>query len=162
MVLPLVAIRGVAASAWDAPGDFVFLAILLGGVGIAYEIAARVSERGAYAAACALALAAGPLQAWVNLAVGVIGSEDNPANLIYAAVIAVAVAAALLARFRPAGMAGAMVAAAVAQAAAFVVALGAGLGFTGPITLFFVALWLASAWLFRKAAQARGGRAPAH
>lgn len=161
MVLPLVAIRGVAASAWDAPGDFVFLAILLGGVGIAYEIAARVSERGAYAAACALALAAGLLQAWVNLAVGVIGSEDNPANLIYAAVIAVAVAAALLARFRPAGMAGAMVAAAVAQAA-FVVAFGAGLGFTGPITVFFVALWLASAWLFRKAAQARGGRAPAH
>ena len=91
-----------------------------------------------------------------------IGSEDNPANLIYAAVIAVAVAAALLARFRPAGMAGAMVAAAVAQAAAFAVALGAELGFTGPITVFFVALWLASAWLFRKAAQARGGRAPAH
>ena len=34
----------------------------------------------------------------------------------------------------------------------FVVALGAGFGFTGPITIFFVSLWLISAGLFRRAA----------
>ena len=66
---------------------------------------------------------------------------------------------ALLARFRPAGMALAMVAAAVAQILAFAFALAAGLGFTGPITVFFAALWLISASLFRKAAREASARA---
>jgi hypothetical protein len=50
-------------------------------------------------------------------------------------------------------MARAMVATALAQALVFAAALIAGLGFTGPITVFFAALWLTSAWLFRKAAR---------
>lgn len=62
----------------------------------------------------------------------------------------------MLARFCPMGMSRAMVAAAVAQALAFAVALVAGLGFTGPITIFFAAFWLTSAWLFRKAAREQG------
>jgi hypothetical protein len=52
-------------------------------------------------------------------------------------------------------MALAMVAAAGAQAAAFVAAIVSGAGFTGPITIFFVTLWLLSAWLFREAARQR-------
>ena len=48
-----------------------------------------------------------------------------------------------------------MAATSVAQALAFVIALIAGLGFTGPITVFFAALWLIAAWLFRKAAPDR-------
>ena len=152
MLLPLVALRGIDAAAWDPPGDFVFLAILLAGVGIAYELATRVPGRNAYPAAIGIALAAGLLSIWINLAVGIIGSENNPANWIYAGVLAVAFAGAALARFRPPGMAGAMLATAIAQALAFAVALAAGLGFTGPISVFFAALWLISAWLFRKAA----------
>lgn len=50
-------------------------------------------------------------------------------------------------------MAGALLATAMAQGLVAVIALIAGLGFTGPITGFFAALWLASAWLFRKAAR---------
>ena len=157
MVLPLIALRGLDPRAWDAPGDFVFLAILLAGVAVAFEVAARVPDRRAYRAAAAVAAAAGFLQIWVNLAVGIIGSEDNPANWIYAAVIAVAAAGAVLARFQAWGMAAAMAATAVAQGLAFVVALAAGLGFTGPITVFFVSLWLISAWLFRKSARGQAG-----
>ena len=152
MVLPIVAIRGFDAQAWDRPGDFVFLAILLALLGLAYELAARVSDRSAYRVAVGVALAAGLLQAWINLAVGTIGSEDNPANLVYAAVLAFAAAGSAMARFRPMGMARAMAAAGVAQALAFAVALAAGLGFTGPITIFFVGLWAISAWLFQRAA----------
>jgi len=153
MLLPLVALRGLDEAAWDAPGDFVFLFILLAGIGLAWELASRLSARRAFAAGIALAVATALLQAWINLAVGIIGSEDNPANWIYAAVIAVAAAGALVARLRPRAMARAMTAAAIAQALAFAVALAAGLGFTGPITVFFVALWLISAALFRKAAR---------
>ncbi|HEV2078673.1 MAG TPA: hypothetical protein VGR19_02085 [Allosphingosinicella sp.] len=154
MVLPLTAVRGLDPGAWDPPGDFMFLAILLAGVGAAYEVAVRVPHRRAYRAAAAVAIAAGLIQIWVNLAVGIIGSEHNPANWIYAAVVAVAAIGAVAARFRATGMAAAMTAAALAQILAFFVALAAGLGFTGPITVFFAGLWLISAWLFRKAARA--------
>ena len=49
-------------------------------------------------------------------------------------------------------MASVMIATAVVQVLAFVVALIAWEAFTGPLTLFFSALWLLSAWLFRHAA----------
>jgi hypothetical protein len=150
MLLPVLAMRVTDEVARD-PGDFMFLGILLVGVGVAYELAARVTDRSAYRAAVGIALAAGFLHIWINLAVGFIGSEDNNANWIYGGVLAVAVAGAVVARFRALGMARAMVATAIAQALAFVLALVAGLGFTGPITMFFAALWLISAWLFRKA-----------
>ena len=153
MLLPVLAIRGVDPAAWDRPGDFVFLAILLAGVAIALEGASRVPRRRAYAAGAAVAVAAALLQSWVNLAVGIVGSEDNPANLVFFLVPAVAGLGAALARFRAGGMAHAMAAAAAAQIFAFLVALAAGIGFTGPITVFFTALWLISAWLFRSAAR---------
>ena len=157
MLLPVVAIRGFDPAAWDPPGDMMFLAILLAGVAIAFELAARVSPLRAYRVAAALALAAALLHSWINFAVGIIGNEDNPANLIYGAVLAVALGGALLARFEARGMARAMLGAAVAQLLVFAAALAAGLGFTGPITVFFTSLWLASAWLFRKAARASAG-----
>ena len=161
MLLPVLAMRVTDEVAGD-PGDFMFLGILLVGVGVAYELAARVTDRSAYRAAVSIALAAALLHTWINLAVGIIGSEDNPANRIYGGVLAVALVGAFLARFRPDGMARAMVATAIAQALVFVIALVAGLGFTGPITVFFAALWLTSAWLFRKAAreQTPAGAAP--
>jgi hypothetical protein len=152
MLFPVLALH-MAQDAPSDPGNYVFLLILLAGIAIAVEVAARVSRARAYAAAAGIAIAAASLQAWINLAVGTIGSEDNPANWIYAGVIGVAAGGAAIARLRPAGMAWAMGAAAAAQLLAFAVALAAGLGFTGPITIFFIALWLVSAALFRKAAR---------
>jgi hypothetical protein len=151
MVLPVIALRAMEEQPSD-PGDYAFLLILLAGAGAAWELAARTADRNAYRAACIVALAAALSSAWINLAVGIIGSEDNPANWIYAGVLAVAAAGAAAARLRPRGMAAAMTAAAAAQLLVFAGALAAQLGFTGPITIFFCALWLISAWLFRRAA----------
>ena len=151
MLVPVLAIR-LADPVPSDPGDFIFLGILLAGVGVAFELGVRATDRIAYRMAAGIALAAALLSMWINLAVGIIGSEDNPANWIYAGVLAVAAAGAVVTRFRPRGMALAMATTAAAQVIAFVVALAAGLGFTGPITVFFTALWLISAWLFRKAA----------
>ena len=155
MLLPILAMRGVDPAAWDPPGDFIFLGILFAGTAGAFELGTRVPPRLAFRVAVALGLAAILLHTWVNLAVGIIGTEENPANLIYVAVIAVAVIGALLARFRARAMAKAMQAAAIAQALVFAIAWATGLGFTGPITIFFIALWLASAALFHKAATHR-------
>lgn len=154
ILLPLLAVRGLEAQAWDAPGDFLLLGILLVATGMVTELAIRVPHRHAFRAGTMLAVLAAGLLAWINLAVGVIGSEDDHANLVYAGVVAVAGTGAVLARFEARGMAQAMTATAAAQLAAFVTLFVAGWGFTGPLTTFFVATWLSSAWAFRRAASA--------
>jgi hypothetical protein len=140
------------------PEDFGFATALVVGTGLTYEFAVRMTRDWAYRAGVAVALGAAFILLWGNAAVGFIGSEDNPANLMYFGVLAVAVLGTLLARFRARGMALALVATAVAQVTVAIVALVAGYGFTGPLTVFFTGLWLASAWLFRKAADREGVR----
>ncbi|HEV7371235.1 hypothetical protein [Arenibaculum sp.] len=154
LLLPLLAMQVTGEMNWDL-ADFVVFGAMLGGAGGAFELAARTTRDTAYRAAVGIALAAAFFLVWINLAVGIIGSEDNPANLMYFAVLAVGIAGAAVARFRPHGMARALVAMALAQTLAAVVALIAGWGHTFVVTGVFVALWLASAWLFRKAARAR-------
>jgi hypothetical protein len=143
--------------------------MLFGACG-AYELAARLTRNIAYRAAVGVALVAVFVLIWINLAVGIIGSEDNPANLMYGGVLAVGILGAFLVRFQPDGMARALEATALAQALVGVIALIAGLGSTGAnwpaalvfLTGFFAALWLMSAWLFRKVAreQTSAGAAP--
>lgn len=114
----------------------------------------------AYRAAIGVALAAAFILVWLSLGVGVIGKDGDPANLMYFGVLAVGIIGALIARFQPHGMARALFATALAQALVAVIALIAGLGYpwSGPLEIlgltgFFVALWLISAWLFRKVAR---------
>ena len=93
-----------------------------------------------------------------NGALGLIGSENSDANRLYLGVFAIVFLGALLVRFRPRGMAWVLVAAAVAQALVPVAAFLGGM-VSGPVsvfdvvwlTVFFAALWLASAWLFQRA-----------
>jgi hypothetical protein len=141
--------------------DYVFAATMFGLVGGGLELAVRASGNRAYRAAAAVALGTSFLLVWINLAVGIIGNDDNPANLMFFAVIAVAFIGAIVARFDAAGMARAMMIAAAIQALIGAGVMIKGLGFMeppGPLGLFvliecFAGLWLLSAWLFRKAAQ---------
>ena len=156
LLLPLVAMQVTDEVDWDLT-DFAFAGALLGGVGVTFELAVRMTQRRAYRAAVAVALAAAFILIWMNAAVGIIGSEDNPANLMYAGVLAVAIIGAIIARFRPYGMARALVATALAQMSVAMIALVTGLGSTasGPLEILalngvFAALWLISAWLFAK------------
>jgi hypothetical protein len=120
-----------------------------------YELAARMTDNNTYRAAVGVALATAFALVWLNLAVGLIGSEENPANLMYGGVLAVGLLGALLARFQPHGMARALVGTALAQALVAVIALIVGWGYTNTLVLtgIFIALWLTSAQLFRKAAR---------
>jgi hypothetical protein len=151
LLLPLLAMQFTEEVAWDLADFAIFGAMLVGACGT-YELAARVTGNNAYRAAVGVALAAAFILVWMNLAVGIIGNEDNPANLMYGGVLAVGIIGAIIARFQPHGMARALVATALAQALVAVIALIAGLGYTLILTAFFVALWLTSARLFRKAA----------
>jgi hypothetical protein len=127
---------------WDLV-DFVVAGALVVGVGVTYELAARMTGNSAYRAAVGVALAAAFILVWGNLAVGIIGSEDNPANLMYGGVLAVGIIGALIARFQPDGMARALFATALAQMVVAVITLIAGWGSTGDIVMltgFFAAL----------------------
>ena len=80
---------------------------------------------------------------------------------MYGGVLGVAIAGGISVGFQPHAMAQALVATALAQVLVGVIALIAGLGSTGAnwpqvivvLTTFFAGLWLASAWLFRRAAR---------
>ena len=54
------------------------------------------------------------LLTWMNLAVGIIGNEENPANLMFFAIPVVGMVGALTVRFESRGMAHALVATAIA------------------------------------------------
>ncbi|HYG30674.1 MAG TPA: hypothetical protein VD887_10725 [Allosphingosinicella sp.] len=151
LVLPLVAMQFTDEVNWS-PLDFVFAGLLFGSVGLAFEMTVRKTGNFAYRGGVAVTLAAAFLTVWVNGAVGMIGSEDNPYNLLFLAVVMLALFGAIIARFRPAGMALASLLAAVAQA-------GLGLGGLpadprgGVFSTGFALLWLLAAALFRNAAR---------
>jgi peptidoglycan/LPS O-acetylase OafA/YrhL len=105
---------------------------------------------------------------WTNLAVGLIGSGDNPANWMYFGVLVVGIIGALVARFRPRGMARALFVTALAQVLVAAITLVAGLGYplSGPLEIlvmngFFVVLFAGSALLFRRAGLGRSERSEA-
>lgn len=150
-LLPLVAMQFTREVNWDLP-DFIVFGVMLTAACGTYELAARMTGNGAYRAAVGIGVTTGFILVWINLAVGIIGDEDNVLNLLYGGVLVVGMAGALLARFRPQGMARALGATAIAQGLVAVTAQVAG-HFTWVLTAVFVALWLTSAHLFGKAAR---------
>jgi hypothetical protein len=151
LAVPAVAMQLGADVGWS-PLDFATMGAMLFVACGLYELGARISENNWYRLAVGVAVLGGFLLVWINLAVGIIGSERNPANLMFAGVLVVGALGAFLARLRPRGMAGTMMAMSVAQAAVGMVALSLSSleGFV--LSGFFAAVWLASAGLFRKAA----------
>src|SRR5215208_2330558 len=100
---------------WTA-ADFAVMGVLLfGSVGI-YEFAARASGHIAYRAGVAIAVVAAFLLIWINLAVGIIGDEGNPLNLLYAGVLGTALIGSIVARFEPGGLTRAFAVTAALQA----------------------------------------------
>ena len=160
LLLALVAKQFIGEVSWA--DNIAQIGGLLIGVGITIELVSRKTGEAAYRAAIGLALGSGLSLVWVNGAVGIIGSEDNEANLMYGGVLVVGAIGAVIARFKPEGMARALFATALAQTLVAVIALVGRLGapYSGPLEIvtingFFVALFVGSAVLFSKAARGR-------
>lgn len=154
----------LAAMQLDAPGvvwtlsDFIFAIVLIGGVGLLFELGVWASRSWAFRGGVALGLAAGFLTIWINLAVGIVGNEDNPINLVFMVVVALAIAGSVVAWGQARLMARAMAVPAAIQAAIGIIVFASNAnaeppGRIGLLILIegFAALWLASALLFRKA-----------
>ena len=159
LLLPLVAMRFGDEVNWTE-SDFIFAGIMIGGTGALFELTVRMSRNYAYRAGVGFALAATFLTVWATGAVGMIGDEDNPYNLLFLAVIGLALAGSIVAFFKAQGMAITMATAAAAQVIISCVGMSTDLR-GGIFSAGFGGIWLLSAALFWKAArdQAAAGAA---
>jgi len=158
LLAPLIAMRFTSEVNWTA-SDFIFAGVLFAIIGGAFELAVWASRNRAYRAGAALALLGTFLTIWANLAVGIVGSEDNPATQLFFVALLVGIVIACVGRFRAKAMSVATIVTAASLGVAFVIAVmqptdepfvphfreafGTGI---------FAALFLASSALFRKAA----------
>jgi len=157
-LLPLVAMQFTAEV--NLAETIAYGVILLAAAGT-YELALALRTRNiTYRIAFGVALAAAFLLGWMNGAVGIIGNEGQPANLMFSGVLAVGLVGALVTRFRPRGLSYVLIVVALAQALVPVIALiiwpqvswgGAGMLGVFALNAFFVMLFVASAFLFRLA-----------
>lgn len=159
LMIPLIAMQFTDEVNWGL-ADFVVMGGLLLCVGLAFELVARQSASMLYRIACGVGIVTVFLLFWVNGAVGIIGNEGQPANLLYGAVIAVGLVGAVMSRFRPSGMAYTLFAAALTQTMIPVLALilwphlswgSAGMFRVFCFNGFFVLLFVVSGFLFHRA-----------
>jgi hypothetical protein len=158
--LPFLAMQFADSGVNWSIGDFIFAGIAFATIGGLFEFAVRASSSGTYRLAFALGLLGFFATVWVNLAVGIVGSEENDWNMLFFAALVVGICGAVVARLRAGGMARAMLGTAAALVVAFIVAeLGPRDEPTvRPIveavgTSVFVMFLVASGLLFRKAAR---------
>jgi hypothetical protein len=149
LLIPLIAMQFTDEVNWTL-FDFIVMGILLTVTGLSFEMFARKAGNWMYKAAAGLAVLTAFLLIWINLAVGIIRSENNSANLMFAGVLAAGFIGSIIARFRPRGMAYAMIAAAIVQMIVAVIVEIFFIDTVFPISVFFTLLWLASAYMFRK------------
>lgn len=159
LLLPFVAMRFTSEVNWSS-GDFILMGAVLGLACALVETVVRLSGSWAYRLAACAAIGSAFLIIWANLAVGIVGSENNPANRSFFAALGVGIVGALLARFRAKGMALAMAATAGAIGIAFILAVSSATDEPNVshwreliATLVITSPFLLSAWLFRRAAQ---------
>jgi hypothetical protein len=124
LALPFVAMQFTADVSWTA-SDFIAFGIMLLMVGVPLEMVARASSNWSYRGAAALALFAMFVTIWANLAVGIVGSQDNPANQLFLVALLIGLSGAAIARFRAGGMALAMLATALSLGVVFAIASSA-------------------------------------
>ena len=164
LTIPFIATRLSDEVNWEL-GDFLIMGGILSVMALAFELIAQRKQKTMYKLAFAVGLLGAFLLFWVNAAVGIIGNEGQPANLLYAAVLAVGLIGSLLARFNAKGMSITLFMAAITQMLVPVIAY---LIWPPPetswspsvfgvflMTTFFAIIFLISGLLFRKAARTK-------
>lgn len=164
LMIPLAATQFGSEVVWDVT-DFIVAAVLLFGTGFSYKMVTMQSKHIVYRVAVAIALVAGLVLIWSNLAVGIIGSENNAANLMYFGVVFILITGSFLVRFKSKGMAAVLFLTAAAQAITIFVALTGGMQYYPHSSVyeiilvngFFIMWFLISGGLFWLIAGDRSG-----
>lgn len=158
LLIPFIAMRFTTEVDWSA-SDFIIMGGLLFGFGSAFVLISRISRKPAYRWATAVAVGTGFFLIWSNLAVGLIGSENNLINAWYFLIPVYGLVGGIVARFQAAKMAWVLLGAAGVQIVITLGALATGaqhLPYSSVteiigVNAFFTAFWLASAALYRQA-----------
>jgi len=154
LLIPAVMMRVSNEWHWGI-GSFVVAGIMIGGVGLLYELAEKASGSRAYRVGVAIVLVTSFLTVWTTIV------RDDGNGMGFLLLVVTAAVGAFAAWFRPAGMARAMLGVAMMQALVGVAVA------TAPVTAsvpdgsfkalvfsgFFVVLWLIAALCFRAAAK---------
>lgn len=138
--------------AWSL-GDFALFGAMLLAVCGSYELAMILSDQRAYRLGFGLTLLGMFLLVFANLAVGIIGSEDNRANLAFFGIPLVGIVGALIARLSARGLATTLYVMAGLQVAAALLFPAQDRVFMLLVTGIFTTLWLAAAQAFNVAAR---------
>lgn len=158
LMIPLVAMQFSYEVVWTL-SDFIFAGVLIFGTGFTYKLITGRSESTAFRIAFGFALLTGFFLIWSNLAVGLIGSEDNEFNLLYFLVIGIGVSGAFIARFKAIGLMYTLFTMSAAQAVIAIAALLTGMSNVPHSSVyeilavngFFIMLFVVAAMLFRYA-----------
>ena len=151
-LIPLAGRLATSEVGWTL-SDFAVWAAMLSFAGLLGEGMLRTFRPGAVLTGGMLAVGAGFLLVWINLAVGFLGNEHNPLNQTYFAMLTAVLIIAAVSRFRLRVMAWLMVGCAVVQATIPVIGRQAW-GFEWVATGIFCAIWLVAAALFARATRA--------
>lgn len=151
MAAPVVATRLTDEMQWDS-ADFIVVGLLLALACGAWELAMRRTKSWAYAAGAIVAAGTAFLLFIVNGAVGFIGNEDNPVNLLFFGVITLALGGPVMVRFEAQGMVRVLAVTAAAQVLVGALAVILHPDWRGFLlgTAMFTPLWLLSARLFSR------------
>ncbi len=154
LAIPLIAMQYTTEVQWDPP-DFLIMGTLLFATGLGLEWAIRHKSSLALRTAWAMALLSTFLMTWVNMAVGLLGGESNPLNMLLLTVPALGIVGAWLARLQPRGMVWVLVAMAALHLVLTMIAFSLSWRplRQGPIDIwgpngFFITLHLVAALLF--------------
>lgn len=155
ILTPLVAMQFTHEVHWDET-DFIVATIIFGFVGGLIELAVRLSSNWFFRIGAMFAVLAGFMVVWANLAVGLIGNEDNPVNMWFGAVLFIAIAGSIASRFR-----GSILPLAMFVAGTMQVAIGTFAGILGTdlrggrFTIVLSVAWLIASLLFWCARKSR-------
>lgn len=155
ILTPLVAMQFTREVNWDET-DFIVATIIFGIFGGFIELAVRLSSNWYFRIGAMFAVLAGFMVVWANLAVGLIGNEDNPVNLWFGAVLLIAIAGSIASRFRGSILPWAMFVAGTLQVAigTFAGILGTDLR-GGRFTIILSVAWFIASLLFWCARKSR-------
>tara|TARA_R110000868_G_scaffold383578_8_gene650703 strand:+ start:15357 stop:15926 length:570 start_codon:yes stop_codon:yes gene_type:complete len=155
LLIPLIGMQFSEDITWNL-FDFIFAGALLFGTGSSFVLISRLSDNSRYRLALGIGLFTALFLVWANGAVGIIGSEDNPINLLYFGVLLILVFGALISQFKSKGLAIALFITAGAQASTIIIALLTGVHQSNEISIteiilmngLFATLFLTSGSLF--------------
>lgn len=159
LVAPWILMRFTGEGAWTA-FDFLVFGVMVGAVCAGFELAMRMSNRWTYRLAAFMTVIGGFLMVWANLAVGIIGNEEDPRNLMFYGLLLIGVVGALITRFEAQGLTWTLRLMAAVQLVIFVVAAALDWTLLPVFTIFYFSLWLIAGELFNKSTRVSSASTP--